>query len=281
MTPPLLAGLVDDAGLFPPTALDMAAAVTRHRADRAAGEPMLTHRFLCPASRIGELREELTDIDRIDIGLIADQGVGSLAETCGAIADDERTSLALLEIPVARARSVDEVLKALHALPDPAPAFLEPASPTEVDEVVEAVRRDDTGRTLGAKLRCGGVRAELFPSPAEVAHFLVSCTTGGVPFKATAGLHHAVRHRAEETGFVHHGYLNLLLATAVAAAGGSEDEVRQALEIEDAAELGDRIAGLGAEAVTRTREAMVSYGSCSTSTPVREAQALVSAGKEG
>jgi len=36
----------------------MAEALARHRADEAAGYPMLSHRFLCPASRIGELRAE-------------------------------------------------------------------------------------------------------------------------------------------------------------------------------------------------------------------------------
>ncbi|MGH9008457.1 MAG: hypothetical protein ACRDYF_01260, partial [Acidimicrobiia bacterium] len=56
--PGLLAALVDDAGLFPPESLPMADALARHRADEAAGYPMLSHRFLCPASRIGELRTE-------------------------------------------------------------------------------------------------------------------------------------------------------------------------------------------------------------------------------
>ena len=60
----LLAGLVDDAGLFPPEQLPMAAALARHRADEAAGHPMLTHRFLCPASRLGELRAELGRLGR-------------------------------------------------------------------------------------------------------------------------------------------------------------------------------------------------------------------------
>src|SRR5690606_33764972 len=55
----LMTGLVDDAGLFPPTSLAMADALARHRRDQAAGSPVLTHRFLCPASRITELRSGL------------------------------------------------------------------------------------------------------------------------------------------------------------------------------------------------------------------------------
>ena len=40
-----------------------------------------------------------------------------------------------------------------------------------------------------------------------------------VPFKCTAGLHQAVRHTGATTGFEHHGYLNILLATARAVGG--------------------------------------------------------------
>lgn len=55
----LTSALVDDAGLFPPEELDMASAVARHRRDRAAGSPVLTHRFVCPVARLGELRARL------------------------------------------------------------------------------------------------------------------------------------------------------------------------------------------------------------------------------
>jgi len=59
----LLARLVDDAGLFPPEQLPMGEALARHWADEMSPSPgrsMLTHRFLCPASRLGELRAEPT-----------------------------------------------------------------------------------------------------------------------------------------------------------------------------------------------------------------------------
>src|SRR5439155_19860364 len=82
--PGLLAALVDDAGLFPPESLPMAEALARHRADEAAGYPMLSHRFLCPASRIGELRAEWAGLagDRPDgplrLGVILDTGLDGL-----------------------------------------------------------------------------------------------------------------------------------------------------------------------------------------------------------
>ena len=72
----------------------------------------------------------------------------------------------------------------------------------------------------GAKLRTGGLRAELFPSAGELAAFLTACAELQVPFKCTAGLHHAVHHTDPTTGFVHHGFLNLVVATARAIRGG-------------------------------------------------------------
>ncbi len=64
---PLLAGLVDDAGLFPPSWLPMDAALARHRASK---HPMLSGRFLCPADRVGELIAVL--VGPIEVHLIGD-----------------------------------------------------------------------------------------------------------------------------------------------------------------------------------------------------------------
>jgi hypothetical protein len=107
-----------------------------------------------------------------------------------------------------------------------------------------------------------------------VAAFVTACVAAGVPFKATAGLHEAVRHTSATTGFTHHGYLNLLLATAVAASGGDRHAVRDVLETEDAAELVCLAERLTAEEAAAARRALVSYGSCSTAAPVREALRL-------
>lgn len=286
-TVPLLAGLVDDAGLFPPTALSMPEAVARHRADRRAGAEMLTHRFLCPASRIEELRTELAETDAIRLGLITDRGDDGLAGVLEVIARDPRLELALLEVPLARFRSevdptgVEAALTALRSAPAEVAAYVEPPSVDDVDAVVAELSGRGGARPLGAKLRCGGVRAELFPSTDRVAHFVAVCARAGVPFKATAGLHEPVRHHDPDTGFTHHGYLNLLLAAASAAAATAEDELTPSLEIEQRDELARRILALGADDASRARRLLVSYGSCSTSTPIEQAGRMLATTQEG
>ncbi|MCS3779047.1 hypothetical protein [Tsukamurella ocularis] len=265
----LLAGLVDDAGLFPPTALSMGEALARHRRDLAGGDPMLTHRFLCPVERIDELRAGLADEDRIALGLIASAGTpdGALAAASATVDADPRLRLALVEIAC-----------------DPADlgAALPSATALGTQVFVEARDRADTprlatalaGRAAGLKIRCGGARSDLFPHPDEVAAVLVAAAASGVPVKATAGLHHAVRHRDPATGFTHHGFLNLVLAAARAAAGAQHGAVSAALANTDGPALAAEAAGLSPAGTAAARRLLRAYGSCSTAIPLTEAAAL-------
>ncbi|MCQ4081698.1 hypothetical protein NGB36_14045 [Streptomyces sp. RB6PN25] len=286
----LLERLVDDAGLFPPTQLTMAAALARHRADQAESSGMLTHRFLCPASRIAELRELLQAGDRIRVGLIADTGAAGLAPAVAAVAADPRLALSVLEFPLAKAAGRAEPAGALDAVLDTdldtvldviaaqvdadVSVFVEPSRLADAVSLAAAMAAHDEGTRLGMKLRCGGVRADLFPQPDDLAAALVVAASDHVTVKATAGLHHAVRHTDPRTGFTHHGFLNLLLATADAVAGAGVDQVAATLRVTDPAALVKRAAGLDPAAVAATRRGFAAYGSCSTSTPLQEARDL-------
>ena len=114
----------------------------------------------------------------------------------------------------------------------------------------------------GAKIRCGGTT---LPSVEEVAAFVAACRDAGVPFKATAGLHHPIRSGDR------HGFLNLL-AAAVFADGDLEailaEEDPQAFSVD---EQGLSVHGHHADA-TAIAEAradlFVAYGSCSFDEPV-------------
>ena len=84
-----------------------------------------------------------------------------------------------------------------------------------------------------AKLRTGGVRATSTPTrTSSPLPWWPAC--GGGAFKATAGLHHAVRNTDPATGFEQHGFLNVILAVDAAHRGASTDEVAAILAERDA-----------------------------------------------
>ncbi len=134
---------------------------------------------------------------------------------------------------------------------------------------------------LGAKLRCGGVTAEAFPSVDEVAEFIAAAQDAKVSFKATAGLHHPVRRRDERTGFAMHGFLNILTAAALAPRATREMLRRIVAEEEPSAFVFDdqslswRSERIDLVELTRTRrQAFLGYGSCSFDEPVEDLIAL-------
>ncbi|MBB2914706.1 hypothetical protein FHS43_006018 [Streptosporangium becharense] len=250
----LFRGLVDDAGLFPPTALPMAEALARHRGDLAAGEPVLTHRFLCPAGRLAELHERLTF--PIRLGLILD--TPQVPPLDGLAVELVETRRAPGETPAeVSARLAD-------GLPDGARLFVE-VPPGEVASLSPGAAGS------GLKFRCGGLTADAFPSAEDLGSAISYCAGHGVPFKATAGLHNAVRHFDPSLGVDRHGFLNLVLAVCAAVEGRDPVPV---LKLTDVGELVRLAHAVPDDTAGRARELLVSYGSCSTSTPVEDLLAL-------
>lgn len=267
-TSDLLRGLVDDAGLFPPEALDMAAAVARHRADRALGNPVLTHRFVCPVVRFPELLSELEDGDRFDV-LALGPATADTRRSIEAVLDDPRLTVVGLETvlpaePAERAAALgvaDALVARVPGLEVYVEIGLRPLHVADLDLLVVRGHR--------AKVRCGGVRRELFPSSRELAAFITAAAQRSLAFKATAGLHHPVTHTDAATGFDHFGFLNLAAATAVALGGAPAPDVEMALLERDPAAV-----VAAASRADDARGLFCSLGSCSTSEPLDDLAAL-------
>jgi hypothetical protein len=92
-------------------------------------------------------------------------------------------------------------------------------------------------------------------------------------FKLTAGLHHAVRHTDPETGFEHHGFLNVILAVH-AAEGGSGVDVAAVLAERDTALVADSISRLDEAERGRVRARFLSFGTCSVTDPIDDLRRL-------
>ncbi|GAA1260047.1 hypothetical protein GCM10009677_09010 [Sphaerisporangium rubeum] len=252
---PLLESLVDDAGLFPPSLLPMSAAVRRHAEDEDGGSPVLTHRFLCPAGRLDELRA--TAIRPVRLGVILDAPEPVRLDV---IAGEPLIEVELIEVRLPAGSSVEDVVR-LVQVPEDARLFVE----------VPAGETHHVPAGVGLKVRCGGVTADHTPTAHELAGFFVHCVENGIPFKATAGLHHAVRHPDPSIGAYRHGFLNLLLAVCAAVEGRDPVPV---LESMDRHELARRAGAVPVETARRARELFVSYGSCNTRTPVADLRTL-------
>jgi hypothetical protein len=268
----LFSALVDDAGLFPPEELDMASAVARHRCDRSAGSPVLSHRFVVPAGRLPELQSLLTSSDRFAASVITEATFASVSRVTALVAADGRLELAGVEATLLTDWRSDPavVTDALGQFPNETAVFVEIPVRGDIKPALDLLQK----RGWSAKIRCGGIRSELFPSTGQLADAITACAARGIAFKATAGLHHAIRYRDPVTGFTHHGFLNILLAVTRAVSGADTQLVTDALETTDPAVLVTETTAVDPATAARARELFVSYGSCSTSDPINDLTAL-------
>ena len=124
---------------------------------------------------------------------------------------------------------------------------------------------------LRLKFRTGGLEAAAFPAAHALAGWIDAALDRETPFKCTAGLHHAVAQEDAETGFGHHGFLNVLLATVRAFDGTPVDEVAALLGERDAGAL---VSAARDEDLARARRWFTSFGSCSVSEPLDDLLAL-------
>lgn len=272
----LVTGLVDDAGVFPPERLAMAAALARHAADAAAGSTVLTHRFLCPTSRIREALALLGPGQQLDLAVVADTGLDGMGAVLTALGEDRRVRLAAVELRWAPDDHGGGLDRLAALIPVGVRVWVEPGWEPGLPDRLAGLDRDlrAAGLTGGAKLRCGGVRQDLFPAAAELAAALSACARAGLAWKATAGLHRAVRYTDPATGLRHHGFLNLLVAAGRATQRSDLAGILAALETDDAADLVREAQGWDGTTTRRARAAFVSYGSCSTQEPLAELAAL-------
>ena len=282
MTEQLLRALLDDASLFPPASLPMPAAVAAHRRHQAAWYSALCGPFVCADTRLADLRAAMStgNAAPLELSLVVTGGADALPAALDAVAAEPWIRLRAVEVPAAKggepADAVDAVVTALDNAPlAAAPGYVEVpiaaiAEPAAAGPLLAIV--DEHG--YRPKLRTGGVTADAFPADATLARCLAAVVDRRTPFKCTAGLHHAVRHTAADTGFEHHGFLNVLLAVGAASRGADTAELTALLAERDPAAVAARISALAEEAVAEIRYLFTSFGTCSTDEPVTDLVAL-------
>ena len=255
----LLGGLIDHAALFPPASMDMPEAMAADRAARASEHAWMLGRFIVPASRLRELPR---DAPRLSV--VLDGGEGDLEAVARAAAAARSSSWrrgSTRRGSRTRRSSCARSSRGVRRTGSSRPAA-GCAAPWR-----RCARRVPGRRSAAAARRR--------PSVEEVAEFVAACRDAGVPFKATAGLHHPIRSGDA------HGFLNLLAAAVFAHGEGLEASSSRCrggsggVQPSTPAASPSTAAAPDAAAIEAARaELFVAYGSCSFSEPVEDLIAL-------
>jgi hypothetical protein len=279
----LMTGLVDYAGLFPPAGLGMLEAVRRYREYLAGPDRWALGRFVVPATRLDEFEAAFKEVccgEREPVWGLSVLSSGDFLRDAVVIGYLLKGGAAKVDALEGRTASPDEAERFSREWESEFPLYLEIA-PSEAETMLPVLARVGAR----AKIRTGGVTAEAFPSTEAVAGFLLACARARVSFKATAGLHHAVRgsyrltYEKESAKAVMHGFTNVFLAAALAWRGAEKEDLVRTLEAREFSFSDDGARWAGFEASTdeiaaARREFAMSYGSCSFEEPLAEAKAL-------
>jgi hypothetical protein len=196
----------------------------------------------------------------VPVSVVLTSGAGAV-EGVAALAARKGLRLAGLEVavrdaddPVGNVRRIDAAARAAEV---DVPLFVEVPGPATASWLAAADEVAACGHRL--KLRLGNVDHALVPDSGTVAGWIDAALDRETPFKATAGLHRAVRHDPEGGGA--HGFLNVMAATAALWDGGSAADATALLEQRDGATLADLD-------LASARRWFTSFGSCSVTEPL-------------
>jgi hypothetical protein len=315
-------GIIDYAGLFPPAKLGMSEAVSNYAKYQSEDDAWMLSRFICPANRLPEFGQEFQKITNPrtpwKMSVLVGKGV-TYAEYFDSINQDvlnlsrfvesfeKDVVVDFLETRLPAELSTDfsvesvtsyvifltDILKKYQVLP----VYLffeldkndnwEKKVSTFIDSISKLIRSaSGSGGILsgiGFKLRCGGLNASAFPSPRQVSVAIEKCALHNIAFKATAGLHHPVRHFNQGVSTKMHGFLNVFGAALLAFKHKLPlEKIKQIVEDEnpdnfiftDSVFKWNKLE-ISAEEIQLLRaEQVISFGSCSFDEPWEDLRSL-------
>ncbi|MEO8579722.1 MAG: hypothetical protein ABI469_05695 [Gemmatimonadales bacterium] len=292
----LLTALVDYAGLFPPASEDMRPALEAYASYVEGPERAALGRFIVPLSRLDELEAVGSDLmprepqaEPWHLSALVTGDVRAAVEKLSLFNGRHTATRAanghvVVDVVEMKATTPDEIAAQCRDLPKSFTPYFEIPITGAVAGLVKAIAKAGAR----AKVRTGGTTPDAFPPAKAVVDFIATCHREGVPFKATAGLHHPIRGEYRLTyepggpkGMMY-GFLNVFIAATLLHAGAGKDAAIAALEESDASAFifeedalvwrGKRIS---AEEIAASRsELAISFGSCSFREPVDELEQL-------
>ena len=289
----LLSRLIDYAGLFPPAKLDMGETVRRYAEAMAGDDAWMLGRLIVPAARLDEFEAAAAahlptgpDADPWQLSCLTppagDEGLNAALLRIAQFNDrhgDAGHGLASIDVIELRGDDAEAIESALDAIPDHLFPFFELPLAEDPRGLIATL----VGGEAGAKARTGGLTPELYPAPAHLARFIAACAGGDVPFKATAGMHHPLRHHSDAVNTMEFGFLNVFVAGCLAdQVGADAGELIAVLEEQSLDAFTIRPDGiawgrhdLSTDRIAMAREQFaVSFGSCSFDEPGEDLRGL-------
>lgn len=293
----LLSEIMDYAGLFPPSAMDMSGAVENYARYLGTPHRWMLGRFVCPVAKLEQFdgvasellpKGEADDPWRLS-GIVAPEDLSAQIDRIfrfndhhETIADAGRCVVDVIETRASSASDIDRIMK---AVPEQLEPFIELDHTQDLRGMIAAI----AGTGGRAKIRCGGITPNLIPESVDIARFISNCAAAEVSFKFTAGLHHPVRGVQNLTyedvppRAVMHGFLNVFTAAAMARVNRlDEDTLIDIIEETDPKAFIFTDTGLSWHEhfvpntrLARVRESFaISVGSCSFTEPIEDLVAI-------
>jgi hypothetical protein len=312
--------IIDYAGLFPPADLSLDTSIHNYHTYRSDDDAWMLSRFIIPASRLAELApyqdtlfKEGTPFDFSVLGKGTEtvseyrQQLNDLIQQIEQFHETQAphvtTDILEMKLPKEAVFASDPKLlndiftetanrfNASSNLPSQIflEGFFEENWEKEIGLILEVLSEHNQDleaqniQKMGFKLRCGGVKAHMFPSVEQVAFALTGARNHEIPMKCTAGLHHPIRHYADSVQTKMHGFLNVFGGAMLAYAHDlSPDQLAGILRDEDPEhfrfteqDFRWKDVSISTDEITKLRnEAMISFGSCSFDEPREDLEQL-------
>ncbi len=241
--------LIDYAGLFPPAKLPLDLAIRNYIHYRQSPDNEMLGRFICPASQLAELRPYHAEWGKqpLEISVLGKGGqtghefreafqadLRAMVDFNRALGDSVSLPIFEVKIPVDLLKDGNPELLAdlMNSVANEAASyhfhdltiFYETSFTGNFRHLIDITcqsianfNQQSDKIKAGYKIRCGGIDAGAFPPVEQVATVIKACLDFGAPLKATAGLHHPLRHDNAGVGTKMHGFLNVFGAGILAA----------------------------------------------------------------
>lgn len=277
-----LENIIDYAGTFPPAALSPSEAFQNYGHYMRGEEAWILGSLAWSCTALNELAPLAANSQDVELAIIG-RPSNSWETWLEARAQDgadinrfvkagQSLVAATYESKLGELDRITDALGALKPLARETDVYIELPWDRPLEDALAEVAGCDWARV---KFRTGGVAKEAYPTPLQLANVIKQCVDLEIEFKLTAGLHEPIAHVDSSNGAFAHGFLNVLMATAIAFVDdASVEEVAKVLESSDPADwrvgeglaFKDRI--LGEDELNDARSFFGSFGSCSIDEPL-------------